>query len=219
MKIVTEKQALFLGFALHTVNFVKPGIWHFKYYIKKDFSLCFQLHMKNTNFPRGAVCSLIYPSISYFSSIKDNVFWGEEFSFVFNMIVPLNMYLETNQFHWKSGHNISTDCSQLSIRVWRTLHSAQMLATSLKVLWLIEVKPPCITGSAHTSFHYFLHLHQLELWKAWGYSWLLKTWSTPRWCLNRAPERLHHISLTNKTFFSFINDSKIYIRCIAKASH
>lgn len=128
-------------------------------------------------------------------------------------------HLEIKLFCWKSGHSISSECSRFSIRDWRTLYSGQMLATSLKVLWLTEVKPFCVTGSAHTSFHYFLHLHQLELWRAWGYSWLLKTWSTPRWCLNRAPERPRHISLANKTLIPFISDRKIHIRCNAKASH
>lgn len=161
---------------------------------------------------------------SHFHPKSTTMFSGEKslvlFSCYFHGTLFLTcQHLETKLFCWKSGHSISSECSQFSIGDWKTLYSWQMLATSLKVLWLTEVKPFYITGSAHTSFHYCLHLHQLELWRAWGYSCLLKTWSTPRWCLNRPPERPHHISLTNKTFIPFINGSKIYLRCNAKASH
>lgn len=155
-------------------------------------------------------------SMVMFSGERNLVLFSCQFH---GSLFSICQHLETKLLCWKSGPSISSECSQLSSRDWRTLYSGQMLATSLKVLWLTEVKPFRITGSAHTSFHYFLHLHQLELWRAWGYSWLLKTWSTPRWCLNRAPERPHHISLTNKTFIPFISDSKIYIRCNARASH
>lgn len=72
MKIATEKEVLFLVFALYSINIVKPDVWHFKY--KMKIYLCFQLLSRSTNIPSRGVSSQIYPFISFSSNIKDDVF-------------------------------------------------------------------------------------------------------------------------------------------------